>query len=91
MGPWAVWPSASLFRNLACSSGAWNYMIFEVPSNPSHSMILCSIFCLADFEATSSKKLVLHISWMPAAEFYESWPLSNLAAPWKRIIVLWDI
>jgi len=28
---------------------------------------------------------------MPAAEFYESRPLSNLAAPWKRIIVLWDI
>jgi len=27
----------------ACGSGGWNLMILEVPSNPSHSMILLLI------------------------------------------------
>ena len=41
MGPWAAWSSIKCRRWWPCVwEGGWSLMIIEVPSNPSHSMIL---------------------------------------------------
>jgi len=36
LGWYEMWRSVAL-----CVAGSWSFMIFEVPSNPSHSVILC--------------------------------------------------
>jgi len=41
MGPWAAWSGIRYGGWWPCLwRGGWSFMIFEVPSNPSHSMIL---------------------------------------------------
>ena len=45
MGPWAAWSSIKCGDWWPCLwQGDWNFMILGIPSNPSHSMILWSIF-----------------------------------------------
>ena len=48
MGPWAAWSSIRYRGWWPClQQGGWSFMILKAPSNPSHSMILCSnsVYC----------------------------------------------
>jgi len=47
MGLWATWSSG---RCPCWWQGGWNQMMFKIPSNPNHSMILWFFFVLENFE-----------------------------------------
>jgi len=40
MGPWAAWSSDWFSGWQPCPTQGWKWIIFEAPSNPSHSMIM---------------------------------------------------
>jgi len=77
---WATWSSASSSTwQLCLQQGGWNLMIFKVPSNPSHSVILLN------YASVQNRKQNCH---QPSKWLSNKWTTQNTMF---RDLILWHV